>query len=238
MATPGRLERSSTPPTSTTGRSTSSTRRTSRCTSTARSSIRTCPKGYAPFNVTALGGKLYVSYAEQDAAKEDEVAGPGKGIVDVFDTGGPLRAAPHQPRPAERAVGHDHRARRLRRPRRRAARRQLRRRPHPRLRRHDRGPSGTFRRRRTATPIVIDGLWALMFGNGTSAGTKTLLFSAGPDDETPRPVRHHHDRPPEQPLGHRSGTGGDPPGVRPGRASGSLSAVRPGNRHELFAVPR
>jgi uncharacterized protein (TIGR03118 family) len=32
-------------------------------------------------------------------------------------------------------------------------------------------------------PIVIPGLWGLMFGNGTSAGTKTLLFSAGIDHE-------------------------------------------------------
>jgi uncharacterized protein (TIGR03118 family) len=33
-------------------------------------------------------------------------------------------------------------------------------------------------------PIVIDGLWALRFGNGNAAGTNELLFSAGPDGET------------------------------------------------------
>jgi len=32
--------------------------------------------------------------------------------------------------------------------------------------------------------IEIDGLWGLMFGNGTTAPTTTLLFSAGPDDES------------------------------------------------------
>jgi len=31
--------------------------------------------------------------------------------------------------------------------------------------------------------IAIDGLWALMFGNGTTAAPTTLLFSAGIDDE-------------------------------------------------------
>jgi len=36
-----------------------------------------------------------------------------------------------------------------------------------------------------ASPIVIDGLWALEFGNGATAGDpNTLYFTAGPDDET------------------------------------------------------
>jgi uncharacterized protein (TIGR03118 family) len=34
------------------------------------------------------------------------------------------------------------------------------------------------------TPIVIDGLWALEFGNGNAAGpTDSLFFTAGPNDE-------------------------------------------------------
>jgi hypothetical protein len=34
-------------------------------------------------------------------------------------------------------------------------------------------------------PIVIDGLWALGFGNGANAGpTNKLFFTAGPDEET------------------------------------------------------
>ena len=37
------------------------------------------PAGYAPFNVTAIGGNLYVTYALQDAAKHDDSAGPGHG---------------------------------------------------------------------------------------------------------------------------------------------------------------
>jgi uncharacterized protein (TIGR03118 family) len=46
------------------------------------------PAGYAPFNVQNIGGKLYVTYAVQDSAKHDDVAGAGHGIVDVFDTNG------------------------------------------------------------------------------------------------------------------------------------------------------
>jgi uncharacterized protein (TIGR03118 family) len=41
------------------------------------------PDGYAPFNVVAIGRKLYVAYAVQDADREDELAGAGKGLIDV-----------------------------------------------------------------------------------------------------------------------------------------------------------
>ena len=43
----------------------------------------TLPSGYAAFNIQNLGGKLYVTYA-------DDVPGPGKGFVDVFDLNGNL----------------------------------------------------------------------------------------------------------------------------------------------------
>ena len=46
------------------------------------------PKGYAPFNVQVLGGKVYVTYALQDAAKHDDVGGQGHGFVDVFNLDG------------------------------------------------------------------------------------------------------------------------------------------------------
>ena len=48
------------------------------------------PAGFAPFNIQNVGGKLYVTYAMQDAAKHDDVSGPGNGLVNVFDTGGQL----------------------------------------------------------------------------------------------------------------------------------------------------
>jgi len=46
------------------------------------------PKGYAPFNVQELDGKIYVTYAKQDKDAEDDVAGPGHGFVDVFNLDG------------------------------------------------------------------------------------------------------------------------------------------------------
>jgi uncharacterized protein (TIGR03118 family) len=46
------------------------------------------PAGYAPFNIQASGGMLFVTYAVQNAAKHDDVAGPGHGILDIFDTNG------------------------------------------------------------------------------------------------------------------------------------------------------
>ncbi len=48
------------------------------------------PAGYAPFNVQVLDGKLFVTFALQDAAKHDDVAGPGNGFVDEFSLSGQL----------------------------------------------------------------------------------------------------------------------------------------------------
>jgi uncharacterized protein (TIGR03118 family) len=48
------------------------------------------PAGYAPFNIQNINGKLYVTYALQDAARHDDVSGAGHGIVDVFDLNGNL----------------------------------------------------------------------------------------------------------------------------------------------------
>ena len=50
------------------------------------------PVGYAPFNIQRLGSNLYVTYALQDSAKHDEVAGIGNGYVDSFDLNGNLIA--------------------------------------------------------------------------------------------------------------------------------------------------
>ena len=46
------------------------------------------PAGYAPFNIQALDGKIYVTYARQDATRHDDLAGPGRGFVDVFNPDG------------------------------------------------------------------------------------------------------------------------------------------------------
>ena len=50
------------------------------------------PAGFAPFNIQNIGGKLYVTYAKQDARKHDDVAGAGNGYVAVFDMSGNLVA--------------------------------------------------------------------------------------------------------------------------------------------------
>lgn len=46
------------------------------------------PAGFAPFNISVLNGKVYVTYALQNAQKHDDVAGLGHGFVDVFNLDG------------------------------------------------------------------------------------------------------------------------------------------------------
>jgi uncharacterized protein (TIGR03118 family) len=46
------------------------------------------PAGFAPFGIANINGSIYVTYAKQDADKEDDVAGPGLGLVSVFDNHG------------------------------------------------------------------------------------------------------------------------------------------------------
>ena len=48
----------------------------------------TLPQGYAPFGIRNIDGNLYVTFALQNAARHDDVAGKAHGFVDVFDTTG------------------------------------------------------------------------------------------------------------------------------------------------------
>jgi uncharacterized protein (TIGR03118 family) len=48
------------------------------------------PAGFAPFNITAIAGNLYVTYARQDANKFFNVPSPGDGYVDEYDSTGKL----------------------------------------------------------------------------------------------------------------------------------------------------
>jgi uncharacterized protein (TIGR03118 family) len=144
---------------------------------------RRIPAGYAPFNVQALGGRLYVTYAKQDATLHDDTAGPGHGFVDVFSTNGALirrlvtRGRLDSPWGLALAPsgfgkfggallvgnfgdGHINAY-------------------NPRTGRH----LGQLRRP-NGHPVVIDGLWGLRFGNGNAAKTGELLFSAGPNHES------------------------------------------------------
>jgi uncharacterized protein (TIGR03118 family) len=144
---------------------------------------RKLPRGYAPFNVQELGGRLYVAYAKQDAAREDELAGPGRGFVDVYSTSGQLlrrllrRGHLNAPWGLVQApatgfgrfsgallVGNFGDGR---------------------INAYD-PRTGAFRgrlRHEDGTPIQIEGLWALRFGNGVTGDPSTLLFTAGIDDE-------------------------------------------------------
>jgi uncharacterized protein (TIGR03118 family) len=141
------------------------------------------PAGYGPFGIAVIMGKLYVSFAKQDATLHDDVPGPGHGFVDVFGTNGKFlhrlvtRGALDSPwgmalAPAsfgrfggDLLVGnfgngwinvYN-----------------------PTTGKHLGALRGT-----DGQPIVIDGLWGLMFGNGNAAGTNQLIFSAGPDGES------------------------------------------------------
>jgi uncharacterized protein (TIGR03118 family) len=140
------------------------------------------PAGFAPFNVQELGGRLYVAYAKQDADREDEVAGPALGFVDVYSTSGQLLRhliehgqlnAPWGLALAPAGFGRFGGALLV-------------------------GNFGNGRinaynpntgeflgrlRHEDNSPIQIDGLWALRFGNGVIGNPSTLLFTAGIDDE-------------------------------------------------------
>ena len=142
------------------------------------------PPGMAPFNIWALNGKLYVAYAVQDGAKRADVAGPGNGIVNVFDFDGNLvqhlitkGGALNSPWGLAIApstfgafagnllVGNFGDGK---------------------VNAFDTGTGalvGTLQNANGA-PIVIPGLWALLFGNGVSGGDKnTLYFTAGPNNQ-------------------------------------------------------
>ena len=139
------------------------------------------PAGYAPFGIALIDGNLFVSYALQDSAKHDDVAGQGHGFVDVFDTNGHLirrfasRGALNSPWGMVRApldfggfsshvlignFGDGH------------------------ISAFD--SDGDFRgqlRRSSGSRIIIDGLWGLFFGTGLAANPNTLYFTAGTNHE-------------------------------------------------------
>jgi uncharacterized protein (TIGR03118 family) len=145
------------------------------------------PAGYAPFNDKVFGSDLYVTYAVQDAAKHDDVAGAGNGIVDVFNVDGAFErrlidngpgSALNSPWGMEMApssfgqfagdllVGN-----------------------------FGDGKINAYNATTgkwigtlddvNGNPLVIDGLWALTIGNGVSGGSlNTLYFTAGPNGES------------------------------------------------------
>jgi uncharacterized protein (TIGR03118 family) len=141
------------------------------------------PRHYAPFNVVPIGDELFVTFAVQNDAKHDDVAGEGHGIVDVFEPDGEMRQrfaqhgqlnspwgvalAPRDFGELGGAVlignfGNGH------------------------INAFD-PDSGRFLgkvRDPKGKVMLIDGLWTIMFGNGGNGGaTGTLYFTAGPNGE-------------------------------------------------------
>lgn len=158
------------------------------------------PAGFAPFGIQAIGDTIFVTYAKQDADREDELHGPGLGFVNAFDldgnriarvaSRGKLNApwgivmAPHNfgRFSDDLLIGNfgDGRINAYE-------------------VRHEHGPGDqhghghherpAYRfdgqlKMRHGGPVEIDGLWGIAFGNGVqNQPTNTLFFASGPDDE-------------------------------------------------------
>jgi uncharacterized protein (TIGR03118 family) len=142
----------------------------------------TLPSNYAPFNVAEINGQVFVTYAQQDAEGEDDVAGPAHGFVDVYTTSGAwvkrfathgVLNSPWGMTIAPAAFGQfssdllignfgDGRI-------------------------HAFDPNTGevlgMLRGTSGRPLAIDGLWALMVGDAMAGGPNSVWFSAGPDDE-------------------------------------------------------
>jgi uncharacterized protein (TIGR03118 family) len=139
------------------------------------------PAEYSPFNIQNIGGKLYVMYAVADSSGDDEIAGPHKGYVSVYDTDGNLlqhlvekgklnapwgiAMAPADFGPFSNTllIGNFGNGK---------------------INAYDPNTGDFVGKLKIKPGKKIDGLWALSFGNGVTAGDlNKLYFSAGPDDE-------------------------------------------------------
>jgi len=139
--------------------------------------------GFAPFGIQNIGGTIFVTFAKQDANKEDDVPGPGNGLVIAFTPGGRLiRVLQHGPwlnapwgvtlAPDDFGVFSHHLL----------------------IGQFGSGQiaaynitSGRFAgllHNDSDKVLSIDGLWGIGFGNGGNAGpANALFFAAGPNDE-------------------------------------------------------
>ena len=141
------------------------------------------PAGFAPFGIQLLNNQLYVTYAMQDATAHDETLGAGLGYVNVFDVNGTLVKrfasagalnAPWGIAMAPAGFGS-------------AAGNLL----------IGNFGDGAINRFNPATgsslgavalssgkPLLIPGLWALVFGNGAAnQPTSALFYTAGPNNQ-------------------------------------------------------
>jgi uncharacterized protein (TIGR03118 family) len=140
------------------------------------------PPGFAPFGIQNINGDLFVTYAKQNGAKHDDVAGPGNGFVDVFDTDGHLlrRFARRGPLNSPWAVA-------------RASYAFGRFSGDVLIGNFGNGEVNAFDSDGDflgtlgdvkGKPLVIDGLWTLTLGGGKNSSSDTLYFAAGPNGET------------------------------------------------------
>lgn len=144
----------------------------------------TLPADFAPFNVQALGGKLYVTYAKRAPAALRETAGAGLGYVSLFNLDGSfvrrvasagalnapwglaLAPATFGPFGGALLVGNFGDGR---------------------ITAFDAATGAQLGQLSNASsvPLAIGGLWGLAFGNDAGAGKSTQLYvTAGPQGET------------------------------------------------------
>lgn len=145
-------------------------------------------RGLAPFNIVSIGRNLYVTYAVQDDAAEDDVRGVGNGRIDVFDIdgnfvrtlldGGNLNApwgVTLAPDAFVSSLGGSLSGQLI-------------------VGNFGDGTmlvmdptSGANSQLLTVSgnPVVVDGLWGLSFGDDRNVGaSSSLYFAAGPQDES------------------------------------------------------
>ncbi len=144
------------------------------------------PAGFAPFGIRAIGELVYVTYAMQDADREDDVAGQHLGYVSAFGLDGTflrriasrgklnapwgLALAPsdfgrHSGRLLVGNFGDGHIV------------------SFAADGSEDDDGGGAYLTAKGGR-VTIDGLWGISFGNGAAAGpTNALFFAAGPGDE-------------------------------------------------------
>ena len=141
------------------------------------------PANFAPFGIQNVNGDIVVTYAKQDSAAEDDVAGAGFGFVDVFDAKGALtrrlvtRGALNAPwgiAMAPASFGRFGGALLI-----------------------GNFGDGAINAYNPVSgqwlgalsdsagkPLHLDGLWGLSFGNGVAGqATNALYYAAGPNDE-------------------------------------------------------
>jgi uncharacterized protein (TIGR03118 family) len=170
--------------------------------------------GFAPFAITLFGtSNLWVSYAMQDAAKHDPVHQVGAGYIDIFTTdgvfverfaiGGKLNApwgmvltpSTFGPLGGTFWIGNFGDGN---------------------INAFD--AMGVSKGQPTdskGTPLNVDGLWALVFGNGSNnAATTSLYFTAGPNMESEGIFGKFDVTTKKKTTG--GGTGGGPYGPMPG----------------------